>query len=120
MPVTGSIRKFTIDGTSFDVAADANVDEVGGLYEKTAIPTSGKNGVKLVKRAKIREGIVLITTPAEKQLLEQLADSAAWYPCAYTTADAITKRAVCQVEFIKSDTQENRSEIKLIPEGEWT
>jgi len=41
--VTGTLRKVTINGVTYDVFADANIKVIPSAYENTVIPTSGRN-----------------------------------------------------------------------------
>lgn len=124
MGVTGTIKKVTLDGVTYDVPADINISEMGSGFENSLIPTSGRNVLKQVKRAEIREGVVLIVDDLEmdtlKDLAERLKEKASSFPMSYQTAAGVTKRATGWIEFANRETEENRAAITLLPEGSWS
>jgi hypothetical protein len=124
MSVAGTIKKVTLDGVTYDVPADINISEMGSGFENSLIPTSGRNVLKQVKRAEIREGVVLIVDDLEmdrlKELAERQGDGEKAFPMSYQTAAGVTKRATGWIEFANRETEENRAAITLLPEGSWS
>ena len=117
--VSGSIRKATLDGVPYEVAADSNISEVGSAYQNELVPSSGGNMRKMTKRAEQREGLVLLVDASERSNLRTLADRDTAFPMSYTTADGSVYRATGWIEFENRETEENRAAITLLPEGEW-
>jgi hypothetical protein len=113
-----------LDGVTYDVPGDINISEMGSGFENSLIPTSGRNILKQVKRAEIREGVILIVDDFEmatlKELAERLEENASSFPMSYQTAARVTKRATGWIEFANRETEENRAAITLLPEGSWS
>lgn len=117
--LAGSLRKVVLDGTTFSVFADANIDEVGSAYENDAIPTSGDNIRKMIKRVETREGVVIACNGAERDMLKDLAERREDFPMSYETAAGDVYRCTGWIEFEKRETEEIRASIKLIPRQGW-
>lgn len=118
--VAGTIKKVTLDGVTYDVPADINISEMGSGFENTLIPTSGRNVLKQVKRAEIREGVVLILNDQEMDVLTALASQQESLPMSYQLASGTVKRATGWIEFTNRETEENRGTVILLPEGTWS
>lgn len=118
--VSGSIRKLTLDGVTYDVLGDANFSETGSGFESDAVPTSGDNIHKMTKRAKKVEGVVVGCNGTERDALEALADRTTDFPMSYETASGDVYRAQGWIEFENRETEENRASIQLHPRKKWT
>lgn len=116
----GSNRKFLYNGTSFDVAADANFTEIITAFENSLIATSGKNMLKQVKRPTTREGVVLITDGSEREILKDGAESGDNVPMSYTNAAGDTYRCQGQIEIENNETEDNRTTVQILPEDKWS
>ena len=117
--VSGSIRKVILDGISFDVMADTNISEVGSKWENEAIPTSGRNIKKMVRRVESREGVTLACNGLERDLLKDLAERTDAFPMSYETAGGDVYRTVGWIEFENRETEENRATIQMHPQDDW-
>lgn len=117
--VVGSIRKVTIDGVSFNAAADADFKQTRGSFANEAIATSGENMRKMVKRVETTEGVDLITTPADYETLKEKADSGKDFPMSYTTADGSVYRADGWIEVESRSTADGKTGVKMFPRGTW-
>jgi len=113
--VSGSIRKVTLDGISFDVAADANFKEAGSQYENDVILTSGRNIKKQTKRAKTVEGVTIIANGSEKELLTEMAERKKDIPMSYETAGGDVYRATGWIDFESRETEELKATVKMTP-----
>ncbi len=118
--VAGTIKKVTLDGVTYDVPADINISEMGSGFENSLIATSGQNVLKQVKRAEIREGVVIIANDQEMDVLTALAEQQASFPMSYQLINGTVKRATGWIEFANRETEENRAAITLLPEGKWS
>jgi len=118
--VTGTLRKLTIEGISFNVAADADISEVMTNYEVTRIPTSGPSMKKMVRRIPAREGIVLITNAAERENLKSFAEQIADVKVSYTNAAGDEYKCEGSIEVENNTTQENRTTVRVDPKEDWT
>lgn len=119
MSVTGTPKKVVLDGVTFNVFADTNIKATPSAYENTAIPTSGPNIRKMVKRAEVREGITLVADGSEQEALKELAERTSDFPMAYETASGDVYRAVGWIEFESHETEENRATISMHPRRDW-
>ena len=117
--IAGSLRKVTLDGITFDVMADTNVSEVGSQWENSAIPTSGRNMKKMVRRPENRESVILACNASERDVLHELAERTVDFPMSYETADGSVYRTVGFIEFETRETEENRATIQMIPRNDW-
>lgn len=117
--VTGTLRKVTLDGVTYDVFADSNIRAVPSKYENTSIPTSGRNMHKMVRRSENREGLTLVANGAEQEALKALAERTEDFPMSYQTAAGDVYRASGWIEFESHETEENRASIQLHPRRDW-
>lgn len=117
--VTGTLRKVTLDGVTFDVMADTNVSEIGNAWQNEGVPTSGRNIRKMTRRVEAREGVVLACNGAERELIKALADRTDDFPMSYETAAGDVYRAVGFIEFENRETEEGRATVQLIPRNGW-
>lgn len=117
--ITGSLRKVTLDGVTYRVMADANIDEIGSGFETSGVPTSGGTMFKKMRRVQERTGVVLACNGMERDQLKALSDRLTTYPMSYETASGDVFRATGMIEFEKRETEEGKASIKMIPEGEW-
>jgi len=116
----GSIRKVTISGIAFNVAADSNVTMPVSEWETTSIPTSGPSVRKMTRRSLNAEGLVLVTNSDELTLLKALAESLDDLALALTNAAGDTLRAQGTINIDSHETEEGRTTINLLPIGVWT
>jgi hypothetical protein len=119
MPVTGSPRKVTLDGVTFDVKATTNIKETGSIFMNEAIATSGKNVRKLTKRVDVREGFELVVSGEARSYLSELADRLDNFPMSYETAAGDVYRCVGWIEFESRETEESTASLKMFPEDTW-
>ena len=117
--VTGTLRKVTLDGVTYDVFADTNISATPSSTENTAVPTSGRNMHKKVRRVQSREGVTLVANGAEQEALQVLADRLDDFPMSYETAAGDVYRAVGFIGFETHETEENRATVMLHPRQDW-
>jgi len=115
MASTGSIRKMTIFGATFDVAGDANFEFIPSAYEKENIPSSGRNSTKFTKRSQDLSGVELIMSAAEKELLSESVDAGTVGPISVQLASGQTYTTVGQINFETWSTEENRGSVTVLP-----
>lgn len=116
---SGSIRKITLNGITYDVMADSNFNETGSAHENDRIPTSGASFKKMTKRVQKVESVVVKANPDERQLLKAQSDALTDFPMSYTTADGSVRRANGSIFFENRETEENRATLQLHPSGDW-
>jgi len=118
--IAGSVRKFTIEGISFDVAADATLSEVFTKYENAMVPTSGGAMRKMTKRIPAVEGVVLITDADERLVLKDFAEGLDLVKITYQNAAGDSYRCEGTFEIENNETEENRTACTIQPVGDWT
>jgi hypothetical protein len=116
----GTPRAFTIEGISFDLAADVNVSRLLSIYENSKIPTSGKAMSKKIKRVPTAESVVLITTEAEKEVLREFAEQIEDVKFSFTwiAGDVVKSQGNFNIE--GDESEENRTTIVVNPSDRWT
>lgn len=117
--ITGTLRKVTLDGVTYDVFADSNVSAIPSAYENTAIATSGRNMHKMTKRVQSRTGLVIVANGAEQEALKTLAERQDDIKMSYVTAAGDTYHAEGWIEFETHETEENRASIQMHPRRDW-
>lgn len=115
MSISGSIEKLVLDGETFAVHADADVNKLPGA-EHDSLPTSGQSVEKKETKSPNIEGVVVAASPKENDSLEALAGSKTPFPMSITWADGITHRGVGGIKHNGWSNQENRSTIDLVPD----
>jgi len=118
--VAGSIRKFTIEGVSFDVAADANFSEIFTQWENSMVPTSGRAMRKMMKRIPSVEGVVLVTDKDQRLVLKDFAEGLDDLKITYKNAAGDSYRGEGTIEIENNETEENRTSCTIHPRGDWT
>lgn len=118
--ISGTPKKVTLDGVTFDVMADTNISEVGSSVENEGVPTSGRTMRKQTKRVENREGVVLACNGAERDILKGFSENSKDIPMSYETAGGDVYRAPNGfIEFENRETEENRATITMIPRDGW-
>ena len=116
----GTVKKLTIDGETFNVAADGKTDFTIGQYEVEGQATSGETIFKMTKRIETMEGIELMGTPTMLERLRTKVNSLADVTIAATLIDGSTYRSTGRVTADKWDSSTGKVSVNLIPAGEWT
>lgn len=116
---TGSMRKFTVEGVSFDLMADVDVKEIVTKYENSALATTGKTMIKKVKRVPTREGFVLAVDDTELGQLKEYAESIENLKFSYTKMNGTTYKCTGQMEVEENSTADSRTTVNVFPEDDW-
>jgi len=118
MSVSGSPRKVTLDGVTFNVASDANFSQ---LPEQTTEGVRHSGGVMMKKTLMVAqvESVTLIVTSQQNELLKNLAARTVNFPMSYELASGDVYRAVGQINLDNRETEENRRDLTLVPDGDW-
>ena len=113
--ISGSIRKLILSGITFNVFADGDFSEIVGAYENEAVPTSGPNVIKKVRRSGNVEGVTVVANGAERALLEELANQNTPFTMSYTTAGDDTFKNEGTINIVNRSTADNKMSIVLMP-----
>ncbi len=117
--ISGTIKKVTFDGITFDAMADTNITEKFSLYEKEAIPTSGRNIFKMTKQATLRESVTIAANGEEMVVLKELSERTEDFPMSYTTASDDTYRTTGTINIENRETETLKCSITMIPRNDW-
>jgi hypothetical protein len=118
--IIGSLRKFTLDGISFRVAADANVKRKPFKLENSMIPTSGKSIRQSKHVVPTAEGFDLILNAEEAEVLKGLIEGGDVLKVSYTTADGSVYRCTGQVSMDGHETETGKASLTVHPDDDWT
>lgn len=118
--LSGSIRKLTIEGIAYNVAADASFTEIITRFENSMIATSGSSMRKMMKRVPTVEGVVLITNQSERGQLKSFAEGLDLLQISYVNAAGDTYRCEGTIEIENNETEENRTNCVIHPKDDWT
>lgn len=119
MGVSGSIRKVTVDGITYNAAADINAAKTPTNL-KEAVPHSGGNMIKITKQHGNVESLTLLATPTEYETLEGTRDNLVAVPLSYELADGSVYRSQGHINLDNYESEENRVDVTMIPEtGLW-
>jgi len=117
---TGSLRKVTLNGRTFDVYGDTNITFNRNRFEKEGQATTGETLIKTTIRVQTVESLDLATTPAEMEALNDIANSLASITMAFELADGSVYRGSGQVNYENYESETGKSTCTLIPKGDWT
>lgn len=118
--VTGSIRKFTIEGISYRVMADANFSRRPINVENTMVPTSGPAMQKKMRVVPVLEGVVLACNAEEMEAIKSFAEGLDVIKITYQTAAGDEYRCTGQVNIEGHESEEGRVTVTVQPEDDWT
>ena len=115
----GSIRSVSVDGIPYNAAADANIAK-NPRTEKESIPHSGGNMTKRTIVAAMAEGIKLILTPSEYEVLEAQSEALGDIPLSYVRADGSSDKTVGEVNLGQYVSDDSSCEVQFLTStGVW-
>lgn len=118
MSKSGTPRKVTIDGETFNVAADANFSQTPGRTNEGVRHTGGTL-LKSTLEVENVESVTLIVTGDQFESLKVLRDRDNFFPMSFELASGDVYRATGGINLDNRETEENRVDVMLIPNGEW-
>ena len=118
MARSGTPRRVTLDGVTYNVAADANFSQTPPVTNEGVRHTGGTLIKKTLEVGQV-ESVTLIVNGAENASLEELADRNVNFPMSYELASGDVYRATGQINLDNRETEETRRDITLIPDGTW-
>ena len=118
MSKSGTPRKVTIDGETFNVAADANFAQTPGNTVEGVRHTGGTM-MKNTLNVENLESVTLIATGTQFESLKEKSKRDVNYPMSYELASGDVYRAVGLITLDNRETEENRVDLTMIPDGEW-
>jgi len=115
----GSLLKVTINGVSYDVLADTNLDVVPPRFKNEALATSGRNLRKQTRQVQEVKSVVIACNADERAQLITVAENTVDVTLAYTTAAGDVFRASGWIDFEKWETLEHKASLTLFPRDKW-
>lgn len=115
MANVGTIRKIVINGVTYDVPNDINITFNRSSFETEGTATSGKTMIKKTRRVPTLESVVLMTTPAEMEELNSVAEGLADATFSVELADGTVYKSTGQINYENYETEEGKSTITFIP-----
>lgn len=118
MSKSGTPRKVTVDGETFNVAADANFAQTPGRTIEGVRHTGGTM-MKNTLNVENVESVTLIADGTQFESLKEKSKRDDNYPMSYELASGDVYRAVGMITLDNRETEENRVDITMIPDGDW-
>lgn len=115
MSISGSIGKFVVDNSAFNVTNDADVTRTLGKYEKEGQATSGDPNIKFIKRVEIAEGFDLQMDGADRELLRDILNDINPVDVSYTTAKGDNYTCSGHLTSTGDATQDAKITLTVIP-----
>lgn len=116
----GTIRKLLLDGVSYRLAADINVSQIMGTYEKEMLATSGAGMLKMTKRIPQFESVTVTANGLEMDQIKTFNEQIDDITLALEDAAGNTWRANGAINCDPRETDTGRINIALLPREEWT
>lgn len=116
--MSGTPRALTLDGFSFNWAADVDITEEVEV-ETEGIPTSGVATFKVTKKLGNRSGEV-ICSDSDWEELQNIAKKTENFSMSYENMYGTIYRAEGRINIDSRMTAENRASITMIPADGWT
>lgn len=118
MSKSGTPRKVTLDGQTFNVAADANFAQTPAVTTEGVRHTGGTM-MKTTLNVENLESVTVIADGQEYEDLKSLGKRDINFPMSYELASGDVYRAVGLINLDNRETEENRVDLTAIPDGEW-
>lgn len=113
--ISGTIRKVTINGVTYDMPNDINITFNRSSFVTEGVPTSGKTMVKKTRRVPTVEGLVLVVSPSEMEELNDIAEGLADATFSVELADGSVYKSSGQINFEKYESQDGKASVTFIP-----
>lgn len=118
MSKSGTPRKVTIDGETFNVATDANFAQTPGNTIEGVRHTGGTM-FKSTLNVENLESVTLIVDGTQFESLKEKADRDVPFPMSYELGSGDVYRATGMINLDNRESEENRIDIMMIPDGNW-
>lgn len=116
--MAGSIRKVTLDGQTFNVAADANFSQ-NAAQEKEGIPHTGGTTIKTTIKTATVESVDLIVDGQQFADLNELGARNIAFPMSYEEESGDVYRAQGQINIDARETETTKVSVTMIPVTKW-
>lgn len=117
--VSGSSKKLTLDGVTFRLAMDADINTKHGRFESELIATSGKPMRKMTGRPQIADGVDVTLNASELILLIALSNRTDDYTLSYKDAAGNLWTNSGSISIDDTSTQDGKATIKILANDDW-
>jgi hypothetical protein len=119
--VTGPGGKLTLNGTTFRLAADANVNHGAPTHKNEAVAVSGGGNLrKMTQTTQEMKSLSVLTNADELEVLRGFAASTEDITMAYTSPAGDVWRATGWIDFEGRESESGKVELTLYPRDGWT
>jgi len=118
--VVGTPKKFTIEGISFNMAADVNISLTPTKEEVTMIATTGKGLQKRVKRIPKAESVTLLVSAEELEQLRSMSSELEEKKFSVTLADGSEWKTQGVFGMESYESEDGKVSITVEPSDDWT
>jgi hypothetical protein len=118
--VVGTPKKFTIEGISFNMAADVNISLTPTKEEVTMIATTGKGLQKRVKRIPKAESVTLLVSAEELEQLRSMSSELEEKNFSVTLADGSEWKTQGVFGMESYESEDGKVSITVEPSDDWT
>ena len=73
--VSGTMKKLTLAGITYDVLSDSNFNEAVSKYKNESMPSSGRTMRKMTRQAPIVKSVTILANQIERDRLKALAET---------------------------------------------
>ena len=117
--IVGTLQSCSVAGMSFDVMADANLSLIRGVFSNEAVPTSGRNLRKMVKRVETFKNLAIACEPTEAEILKAYGENQQDVPLVIVLADGSMYTAPGWIEFENMETETGKGLVTMHPRTSW-
>jgi hypothetical protein len=119
MAIAGSLKELTLQGVSFNVAADANLSTQLSGFENDRIKHSGGSMKKMMGRIRTVENAVLIVKGEERDILKNFSEQTDDFMISFVTANGDNYQGLGSINLEPWESEENRISVTLHPSDDW-
>lgn len=120
MSVSGSLRKVTIAGPTYNAFGDVNISKTGSRFEIEHIPTSGNSVKKMTKRVEVIENVVLDLDATQREDVKAVSERTDFYTMSIELANGDVYTATGSINYDTFESEENRSAVSMMAQNGWT
>ena len=116
--MSGTWKRVSIDGSSYNVKAEADATLMGGSVENAPIPHSGGTAQKQTRRPDSITGVILVLDPGEHARLKARNDNPTkkpGYSMSATDNEGNTYKSSGFINYQGMGNMENTGTVDLIP-----
>ncbi len=113
--IVGSIKKVSVDGIEYDVAADADVERQPSRFLNELIQTSGKPMIKQTLQEQSFKGVPIIGTASQEESLRFSQEKGTPFPMAIQYASGVIFQIVGIINITGSSSGTGKITVDILP-----